>query len=147
MGREIVYCARCAVRLTGDDFEEGSALRLGHRVLCSTCAPSAPDGGPLPTGEEQDAPSSLLEILPEPCTSDRGHGRRWLLAAGMAAGFALAGWVGYRILAPNASTSVTAVPLSSASNRDESDDPVTRDRRAALRELDQDVGGASDEDA
>jgi hypothetical protein len=36
MGHEIVYCAVCATRLTG----EGKAFRAGGRIVCATCLPT-----------------------------------------------------------------------------------------------------------
>lgn len=37
MGREIVYCWKCATRLQGSDFESGSAFRVGDKVSCPEC--------------------------------------------------------------------------------------------------------------
>ncbi|HVR83365.1 MAG TPA: hypothetical protein VMU54_03580 [Planctomycetota bacterium] len=37
MGREIVYCWKCATRLQGTDFESGSAFRVGDKVSCPDC--------------------------------------------------------------------------------------------------------------
>ena len=37
MGREIVYCWKCATRLSGDDFERGKAFRHGDKVACAEC--------------------------------------------------------------------------------------------------------------
>ncbi|HLY74018.1 MAG TPA: hypothetical protein VKU80_07850, partial [Planctomycetota bacterium] len=37
MGREIVYCWKCATRLQGTDFESGSAYRVGDKVSCPNC--------------------------------------------------------------------------------------------------------------
>jgi hypothetical protein len=37
MGREIVYCWKCATRLQGADFESGTAYRVGDKVSCPDC--------------------------------------------------------------------------------------------------------------
>ncbi|HVE38993.1 MAG TPA: hypothetical protein VNM14_03840 [Planctomycetota bacterium] len=37
MGREIVYCWKCAGRLQGPDFEAGNAFRVGDKVSCPDC--------------------------------------------------------------------------------------------------------------
>lgn len=37
-GSEIVYCFKCAVRLTGKDFEASGALRFADFYSCSACA-------------------------------------------------------------------------------------------------------------
>lgn len=37
MGREIVYCWKCATRLRGEDFDNGDAFRVGDKVSCSGC--------------------------------------------------------------------------------------------------------------
>ena len=38
MGQEIVYCAKCQVRIVGGDFEKGEAYRVGDQAACHTCA-------------------------------------------------------------------------------------------------------------
>src|SRR6516164_7454689 len=37
MGREIVYCWKCATRLQGSDFDSGVAYRVGDKVSCPEC--------------------------------------------------------------------------------------------------------------
>jgi len=37
MGREIVYCWKCATRLGGSDFDNRSAFRVGDKVSCADC--------------------------------------------------------------------------------------------------------------
>lgn len=37
MGREIVYCWKCATRLQGSDFESRQAYRVGDKVSCPNC--------------------------------------------------------------------------------------------------------------
>jgi hypothetical protein len=37
MGREIVYCWKCALRLRGEDFDEELAYRVGDKVSCPDC--------------------------------------------------------------------------------------------------------------
>lgn len=37
MGREIVYCWKCATRLQGSDFQENQAFRVGDKVSCPNC--------------------------------------------------------------------------------------------------------------
>ncbi|HLY11408.1 MAG TPA: hypothetical protein VKW04_19045 [Planctomycetota bacterium] len=37
MGREIVYCWKCATRLQGSDFDAGTAYRVGDKVSCPDC--------------------------------------------------------------------------------------------------------------
>ena len=37
MGREIVYCWKCATRLQGSDFESRAAYRVGDKVSCPDC--------------------------------------------------------------------------------------------------------------
>lgn len=38
MGQEIVYCFKCQNRLKGEDFDKGSAFRIGDKTCCATCA-------------------------------------------------------------------------------------------------------------
>jgi len=38
MGQEIVYCAKCQVRIVGGDFEKGEAYRVGDEAACHKCA-------------------------------------------------------------------------------------------------------------
>lgn len=38
MGQEIVYCAKCQVRVVGGDFEKGEAYRVGDQAYCHKCA-------------------------------------------------------------------------------------------------------------
>lgn len=52
MGREIVYCWKCAKRLDGSDFEELKAYRYGDKVSCDECVYDLV--GDLPA-EEQEA--------------------------------------------------------------------------------------------
>jgi len=37
MGHEILYCARCGNRISGEDFGIGRAFRLGARSVCAGC--------------------------------------------------------------------------------------------------------------
>ena len=37
-GSEVVYCYKCAVRLTGREFESAGALRFADFYSCSACA-------------------------------------------------------------------------------------------------------------
>jgi hypothetical protein len=37
-GSEVVYCYKCAVRLTGRDFASAGALRFADFYSCSACA-------------------------------------------------------------------------------------------------------------
>jgi len=37
MGHEILYCARCGTRISGEDFGTGRAFRIGPRSVCSGC--------------------------------------------------------------------------------------------------------------
>src|SRR5690242_18266215 len=37
MGREIVYCWKCATRLKGEDFDAEQAFRVGDKVSCPDC--------------------------------------------------------------------------------------------------------------
>jgi hypothetical protein len=37
MGREIVYCWKCATRLKGEDFDAEQAYRVGDKVSCPDC--------------------------------------------------------------------------------------------------------------
>ena len=37
-GSEVVYCFKCAVRLTSKDFGAGGALRFADFYSCSACA-------------------------------------------------------------------------------------------------------------
>jgi hypothetical protein len=37
MGQEIVYCSRCQSRLTGANFDDGSAVRLSNYIYCAGC--------------------------------------------------------------------------------------------------------------
>src|SRR4029450_1786239 len=78
MGREIVYCWKCATRLKGEDFEAGDAYRVGDKVSCAGCvdelvadlpaeeqeailAPPKPKSGPVP---RQNPSSTVLPPVP-----------------------------------------------------------------------------------
>ena len=37
MGHEIVYCATCQIRLSGPDFENRKAFRVGLTICCAKC--------------------------------------------------------------------------------------------------------------
>jgi hypothetical protein len=37
MGREIVYCWKCATRMRGEDFDNGDAFKVGDKVSCAGC--------------------------------------------------------------------------------------------------------------
>ncbi|HLY07947.1 MAG TPA: hypothetical protein VKW04_01455 [Planctomycetota bacterium] len=37
MGKEIVYCSRCQSRLTGADFDTGTAVRISNYIYCTVC--------------------------------------------------------------------------------------------------------------
>jgi len=37
MGHEILYCARCGNRISGEDFGLSRAFRVGDRSVCSGC--------------------------------------------------------------------------------------------------------------
>lgn len=37
MGQEYLYCSRCQTRLSGADFERGTAVRLSNYVYCAAC--------------------------------------------------------------------------------------------------------------
>src|SRR5688572_30784738 len=52
MGREIVYCWKCAKRLDGADFDQLKAYRYGDKVSCGECVYDLV--GDLPA-EEQEA--------------------------------------------------------------------------------------------
>ncbi|HEX7897808.1 MAG TPA: hypothetical protein VF950_08615 [Planctomycetota bacterium] len=51
MGREIVYCWKCAKRLDGDDFEQLKAYRYGDKVSCDECVYDLV--GDLPADEQE----------------------------------------------------------------------------------------------
>jgi hypothetical protein len=61
MGHEIVYCARCATRLTGADFDRGKAFRAGDRIVCSACLPEVVQGL-TPKEQEQVLPLSSTKM-------------------------------------------------------------------------------------
>ena len=68
MGQEIVYCDDCRSRLTGQDFEKGGALRVGHRTFCSPCAPKTP-AAPLRPPSNSGAPR--VRPVPAPRRTSR----------------------------------------------------------------------------
>lgn len=37
MGHELLYCARCGNRISGEDFGLSRAFRLGARAVCAGC--------------------------------------------------------------------------------------------------------------
>jgi len=37
MGHELLYCARCGTRISGEDFGLARAFRLGNRSVCLGC--------------------------------------------------------------------------------------------------------------
>jgi hypothetical protein len=64
MGQEIVYCDDCRTRLTGQDFEKGGALRVGHRTFCAPCAPSGSKTPPAPTRPPSNSSAPRVRPLP-----------------------------------------------------------------------------------
>ena len=40
MGKEVVYCFNCGVRLVSADFEKGNAFRAGSETSCANCLPA-----------------------------------------------------------------------------------------------------------
>jgi hypothetical protein len=110
VGREIVYCSRCAIRLTVADVDSGSAHRGGRPVLCSACAPIARDDG-SPSGEElPPPPETALEILPEACSAERGRRKAVLASAGVAGAILILGIIAYPTLTPEAPMDAVADP-------------------------------------
>lgn len=73
MGREIVYCWKCAKRVDGDDFAELKAYRYGDKVSCDECVFDLV--GDLPA-EEQEAilngTASRPKAKPAPDAPRRG---------------------------------------------------------------------------
>ncbi len=63
MGREIVYCWKCATRLDGADFEKRAAFRYGDKVSCAECVYDLVADLPA---EEQEA---VLSGQPPPSTT------------------------------------------------------------------------------
>ena len=39
MGKEVVYCFNCGVRLLRADFEKGAAFKVGSECACTDCLP------------------------------------------------------------------------------------------------------------
>jgi hypothetical protein len=92
MGSEIVYCAACATRLTGADFDRGRARRVGHQVFCEDCAPPEAEAPGPP--EAARPPSARLSgsgpRIPRPQDTTRRHAAKpapppWPWIAGGAA--------------------------------------------------------------
>jgi hypothetical protein len=90
MGREIVYCWKCATRLKGEDFEAGDAYRVGDKVSCAGCVDElvadlpaeeqeailAPPK-PQPAGPSRRNPSStVLPPVPKPESTSNTTSRR-----------------------------------------------------------------------
>lgn len=60
VGHDVVYCAKCGLRLTAPEFERGKAHRVGGLAYCAPCLPSAV--GSLPP----DRLAALLKPPPPP---------------------------------------------------------------------------------
>src|SRR5579872_1570788 len=103
MGKEIVYCSRWQSRLTGADFESGTAVRLSNYVYCTTCLSPAEKellensrkpSKPPPTARKIAAlkavtsSSGALPTLPRGAADPKPTWRKPLVLAG--AGIALA---------------------------------------------------------
>jgi hypothetical protein len=58
MGQEIVYCFKCQTRLKGEEFEKGSAFRIGDKTCCATCAVGLLTS--LPPEEQQSILSKVM---------------------------------------------------------------------------------------
>jgi hypothetical protein len=92
MGRELFYCGKCGVRLSGDDFAGGGAVRMSDaEVLCRGCAPP-PSRGPTIAAARPAVPSTTRRPAPAPA-SPASRRDVWvaggLLAAGVLVAFLL----------------------------------------------------------
>lgn len=61
MGQEYLYCSRCQTRLSGADFEKGSAARISNYVYCTKCL----------TPEEKDLLTRISKPAPAHTSSTR----------------------------------------------------------------------------
>lgn len=64
MGREIVYCWKCAKRLDGSDFDDLKAYRYGDKVSCDECVYDLV--GDLPAEEQEAILSGQPKKTPRP---------------------------------------------------------------------------------
>ena len=74
MGKEVVYCFNCGVRLLYSDFEKGAAFRAGQEFACSECMPLLLEMLPPEEREAFLKKATGQEALPS-ATPRRGTGR------------------------------------------------------------------------
>ncbi len=63
MGHEVVYCARCQVRIVGREFESGVAFRAGNHFYCKACYKE------LPPEERAKSPPAAAPRVDPPSTT------------------------------------------------------------------------------
>lgn len=73
MGKEVVYCFNCGVRLLYSDFEKGAAYRVGTEFSCSECMPLLLEM--MPPEEREKFLSGKEGQRPSSHTPRRGTGR------------------------------------------------------------------------
>jgi hypothetical protein len=59
MGKEIVYCHKCGIRITEKEFARGLAHTIAHRPFCTPCRPLA-----TPTLPVNDPDEDLAHVAP-----------------------------------------------------------------------------------
>jgi hypothetical protein len=91
MGRELFYCGRCGVRLSGDDFAGGGAVRMSDaEVLCRGCAPP-PCQVPAIAAARPAVPSTTRRQAPASAAPSPSRTREfWIAGSLLAAGVLVA---------------------------------------------------------
>jgi hypothetical protein len=76
MGQEIVYCSRCQTRLTGADFDRGTAVRLSNYNCCVTCLTEPEKASLAKTTRQTVAHTQTNSRLPSIAGGNPGTTRR-----------------------------------------------------------------------
>ena len=58
MGKEIVYCHKCGIRITEKEFARGLAHTVEHRPFCTRCRPLATPTRPVHDSDDHYAQAS-----------------------------------------------------------------------------------------
>ncbi len=114
MGREILYCGGCGVRLLGSDFEQGRATHHSNRSYCASCreVPAPPVAAPEASSKRSSTRVrrvSTKSSAPLPQAPPRSKGK-WkpVFALG---GAAAAGWIAVALLGSGApAPAIDALP-------------------------------------
>ena len=88
MGKSIVYCDGCGVRLLDEDFAKGRAVGIENRSFCASCRPAAKAAAPMPSSSSRIPLSGLtprraMSAVPARPPSPKAAALWGLLGAGV----------------------------------------------------------------